>query len=53
MLYSWKLGYPMEMFRVKKKKEPIVTTIEATNQTHKGQKNNSYACHLCGLNGHK
>jgi len=37
----------------KKKEEPIVVITEATNQFHKGHKNNSYACHICGLNGHK
>ncbi len=35
-----------------KKKEPIVAT-QATNQPHKGQKNNSYVFHMYGLNGHK
>jgi hypothetical protein len=39
-------NHNMEMCRVKKKGEPIVATIKATNQTHKGQKNNSYACHI-------
>jgi hypothetical protein len=40
------------MCRVKKE-EPIVVTTKATNQPQKGQKNNSYACHVYGLNGHK
>jgi hypothetical protein len=37
----------------KNKKEPFVATTWATYQTQKGQKNSSYACHICGLNGHK
>jgi hypothetical protein len=41
------------MCRVKKKEEPIITTMEATIQTQKVQNNCSYACHICGLNGHK
>ncbi len=41
------------MCRVKKKEEPIVTTTYATNQPHKGQKNNSSTYHIYGLNGHK
>ncbi len=44
----------METCRVKKEEEPIiVVATKATNQLQKGQKNNSYVCHICGLNGHK
>jgi hypothetical protein len=43
----------VEMCRVEKKGEPIVATTKATNQPHKGQNNNSYVCHIYGLNGHK
>ncbi len=46
-------NHNVEMCRVEKKGEPIVITTKATNQPHKGQKNNSYACHIHGLNGHK
>ncbi len=38
----------------KKKKEQTTTaTIEATEPSQKTQKTFSYACHICGLNGHK
>jgi hypothetical protein len=30
-----------------------VVTIEVTQPSHKPQKTSSYACHICGLNGHK
>jgi hypothetical protein len=30
-----------------------MTTIEATQLSQKTQKTSSYACHICGLNGHK
>ncbi len=43
----------METCKVKKKEEPIITTIKATNQLQKGEKNNLYVCHIYGLNGHK
>jgi hypothetical protein len=43
----------METCKVKKKEEPIITTIKATNQLRKGENNNSYVCHIYGLNGHK
>jgi len=36
-----------------KKEEPTVTTIKVTNQLWKGENNNSYVCHIYGLNGHK
>ncbi len=39
--------------KVNKKKEPTITVIKATTHNHKVQKNSSYACHICGLNGHK
>jgi hypothetical protein len=53
MNYGWN-KHNVEMCRVKKKKEPTVVTTEATDQFHKGhKKNNSYVCHICGLNGHK
>jgi hypothetical protein len=43
----------VETCKVKKKEEPIITTIKATNQLRKGENNNSYVCHIYGLNGHK
>ncbi len=46
-------NHSVEMCRVEKKGEPIVAATKATNQPHKGQKNNSYVCHIYGLNGHK
>jgi len=30
-----------------------MATIEATQLSQKTQKTSSYACHICGLNGHK
>jgi hypothetical protein len=30
-----------------------MATIEATQPSQKPQKTSSYACHICGLNGHK
>jgi hypothetical protein len=30
-----------------------VATIKATQPSQKPQKTSSYACHICGLNGHK
>jgi hypothetical protein len=39
------------MCRIKKKNEPTVITIEATNQLQKGYKNNLNSCHICGLMG--
>jgi len=41
------------MCRVKKKEDPIVVATKATNQPQKGQKNDSCAYHIYGLNGHK
>jgi succinyl-CoA synthetase beta subunit len=37
----------------KKKKKTMVATILATQPSQKPQKTYSYACHMCGLNGHK
>jgi hypothetical protein len=37
----------------KKKEQTLVPTIEATKPSQKPQKTSSYACHICGLNGHK
>ncbi len=37
----------------KKKKQTIVATTKATEPSQKPQKTSSYACHNCGLNGHK
>jgi hypothetical protein len=37
----------------KKKKQTMVVTIEATQPNQKPHKTSSYACHICGLNGHK
>jgi len=36
-----------------KKEHTIVVVIEATQPNQKPQKTFSYACHICGLNGHK
>ncbi len=36
-----------------KKKQTTLATIEATQPSQKPQKTSSYACHICGLNGHK
>ncbi len=30
-----------------------MATIEAAQPSQKPQKTSSYACHICGLNGHK
>jgi lipopolysaccharide biosynthesis regulator YciM len=30
-----------------------VVTIEATQPSQRTQKKSSYACHICGFNGHK
>jgi len=47
-------NHNVEMCRVKKNEDPsIVIVTKATNQLQKAQKNNSYACHIYGLNGHK
>ncbi len=37
----------------KKKKQTTVITIEVAQPNQKTQKTSSYACHICGLNGHK
>ncbi len=37
----------------KNKDQTTVATIEATRPSQKTQKTFSYACHICGLNGHK
>jgi hypothetical protein len=37
----------------KKKEQTIMATIEAAQSSKKTQKTSSYACHICGLNGHK
>lgn len=44
--YGW-IKHDVEMCKVKKKEEPIVITIEVTDQFHKGHNNNSYAYHIC------
>jgi hypothetical protein len=31
----------------------MVATIKLAQQNQKPQKTSSYACHICGLNGHK
>jgi hypothetical protein len=47
-------NHNVETCKVNKKKEPIsIVATKATNQLQKCQKNNSYTCHICGLNGHK
>jgi len=47
-------NHNVETCRVKNKEEPIiVVATKATNQLQKVQNNNSYACHIYGLNGHK
>ncbi len=35
------------------KENTTVIAIEVTQQSQKPQKISSYACHICGLNGHK
>ncbi len=37
----------------KKKEQTMLVATEATQQNQKPQKTFSYACHICGLNGHK
>jgi hypothetical protein len=37
----------------KKKEQTIVVTTEATQKNQKPHKTSSYACHICGLHGHK
>jgi hypothetical protein len=37
----------------KKEKQTMVITTEMTQPSQKTQKTFSYACHICGLNGHK
>ncbi len=37
----------------KKKEKTMVATIEAAQPNQKTQNTSSYACHICGLNGHK
>jgi hypothetical protein len=37
----------------RKKSRSIVATTEAAQPNQKPQKKSSYACHICGLNGHK
>ncbi len=36
-----------------KKEQTTLATIKATQPSQKPQKRSSYACHICGLNGHK
>jgi hypothetical protein len=45
-------NYNAETYK-KKKKQTLVATIEAAQPNQKAQKTSSYACHICGLNGHK
>ncbi len=37
----------------KKKKQTMMAITEAAKPNQKAQKTSSYACHICGLNGHK
>jgi hypothetical protein len=37
----------------KKKEHTTMAATEATQQNQKPQNKSSYACHICGLNGHK
>jgi hypothetical protein len=37
----------------KKKKETTLTTRESTQLSQKPRETSSYACYICGLNGHK
>ncbi len=37
----------------KEKEKTIMITTEVAQQSQKPQKTSSYACHICGLNGHK
>jgi hypothetical protein len=37
----------------KEKEQTIMTTIKVAQPSQKPQKTFSYACHICGLNGHK
>jgi hypothetical protein len=46
------INHNVETCRKKKEKTTMVA-IEATQQSQKPQKTSSYACHTCGLNGHK
>ncbi len=39
--------------RRKKKEQTIMATTKAAQPSQKTQKTSSYACHMCGLNGHK
>ncbi len=36
-----------------KKKQTTLATTKAAQPSQKPQKTSSYACHICGLNGHK
>ncbi len=36
-----------------RKEQNTVIVIEVTQHSQKPQKTSSYACHICGLNGHK
>jgi hypothetical protein len=37
----------------RKKSKSMVATTEVAQPNQKPQKKSSYACHICGLNGHK
>jgi hypothetical protein len=37
----------------KKKEQTMVATTKATQPSQKTQRTSSYACQICGLNGHK
>jgi hypothetical protein len=37
----------------KKNEQTIVATTEAAQQNKNSKTTSSYACHICGLNGHK
>jgi hypothetical protein len=37
----------------KKKEQTIMLAAKATQHSQKPLKTSSYACHICGLNGHK
>ncbi len=50
--YGWN-NHNVETCIIKKEEESTIATTKVINQLQKGQKNNSYACHIYGLNGHK
>jgi hypothetical protein len=46
-------NHNVNTWRVKKKEESIVAITKVTTHNQKVQKTISYACPICGLNGHK